>query len=163
MFISNFNFCSRGRLCICRYSIRNNFSHVSHSQDTVCSILSYNFYLFIKYVLCTVHATYIHFTVNFHRKTPHLTVRKVIQNFRDITWNLVENMMILHELFRVVSRFPHYISYYVNRGKSISFGTVQSKFMHLLQIGTQHPFLIRTAPQRVISRPCRRYTPPLAM
>ena len=42
----------------------------------------------------------------------------------------------------------------------------QSKPIHLLQIaeiGTRNPFLIRTAPQRVISRPCRRYTPPLAM
>ena len=30
-------------------------------------------------------------------------------NFHDITWNLAENM-IPHELFRVVSRFPRYIS-----------------------------------------------------
>ena len=30
-------------------------------------------------------------------------------NFRDITWNVVENM-ILHEIFRIVSRFSHYIS-----------------------------------------------------
>ena len=33
-------------------------------------------------------------------------------NFRDITWNVVENM-ILHELFRLVSRFPRYISCYI--------------------------------------------------
>ena len=30
------------------------------------------------------------------------------QNFRDITWNLVENIT-LYEIFRVVSRFPPYI------------------------------------------------------
>ena len=34
------------------------------------------------------------------------------QNFRDITWKLVENI-ILHELFRVVSGFPRYISCYI--------------------------------------------------
>ena len=33
-------------------------------------------------------------------------------NFRDISWNVVENM-ILHEIFRVVSRFPLYISCYI--------------------------------------------------
>ena len=33
-------------------------------------------------------------------------------NFRDITWNEVENG-ILHEIFRVVSRFPRYISCYI--------------------------------------------------
>ena len=33
-------------------------------------------------------------------------------NFHDITWNEVENI-ILHEIFRVVSRFPHYISCYI--------------------------------------------------
>ena len=33
-------------------------------------------------------------------------------NFRDITWNVEENM-ILHELFHVVSRFPIYISCYI--------------------------------------------------
>ena len=32
--------------------------------------------------------------------------------FRDITWNVVENR-ILHEIFRVVSRFPRYISCYI--------------------------------------------------
>ena len=33
-------------------------------------------------------------------------------HFRHITWNVVENMT-LHELFRVVSRFPRYISCYL--------------------------------------------------
>ena len=33
-------------------------------------------------------------------------------NFRDKTWNVVENM-VLHEIFRVVSRFPCYISCYI--------------------------------------------------
>ena len=37
---------------------------------------------------------------------------KCKQTFRDITWNVVENM-ILHEIFRVVSRFPRYISCYI--------------------------------------------------
>ena len=37
------------------------------------------------------------------------TVRKA--NFRDITWNVEENM--IHELFRVVLRFPRYISCYI--------------------------------------------------
>ena len=30
-------------------------------------------------------------------------------NFRDITWNVDENLT-LHEIFRIVSRFPRYIS-----------------------------------------------------
>ena len=34
------------------------------------------------------------------------------QNFRDITRN-VEESEILHEIFRVVSRFPCYISFYI--------------------------------------------------
>ena len=33
-------------------------------------------------------------------------------NVRDITFNLVE-VLILHEIFRVVSRFPSYISRYI--------------------------------------------------
>ena len=33
-------------------------------------------------------------------------------NFRDITWNVGENM-ILQEIFRVVTRFPRYISCYI--------------------------------------------------
>ena len=33
-------------------------------------------------------------------------------NVRDITFNLVE-VLILHEIFRVVSRFPRYISRYI--------------------------------------------------
>ena len=33
-------------------------------------------------------------------------------SFRDITWNVVENME-LHEIFRIVSRFPCYISCYI--------------------------------------------------
>ena len=44
-------------------------------------------------------------------------------NFRDITWNVEENLL-LQELFHVVSRFPRYISYYIYHGKSIIFGTV---------------------------------------
>ena len=39
-------------------------------------------------------------------------VRKAIKNFRNITWNVEENL-IQHEIFRVVSRFPRYISYYI--------------------------------------------------
>ena len=35
-------------------------------------------------------------------------------NFRDISRNVVENM-ILHEIFRVVSHFPHYISWYITK------------------------------------------------
>ena len=37
-------------------------------------------------------------------------------NFRDITWNVEENM-ILHELFHVVSRFPRYISCYITESR----------------------------------------------
>ena len=33
--------------------------------------------------------------------------------FRDVTWNVKENMIILHEIFHVVSRFPRYISCYI--------------------------------------------------
>ena len=40
------------------------------------------------------------------------TVRKVIQIFRDITWIVVENI-ILHEIIRVVSRFPRNTSCYI--------------------------------------------------
>ena len=32
--------------------------------------------------------------------------------FRDITWNVLENI-ILHDIFRVVSRFPRFISCYI--------------------------------------------------
>ena len=42
--------------------------------------------------------------------TVHCTKSK--QNFRDITWKVVENM-IIHEIFRVFSRFPCYISCYI--------------------------------------------------
>ena len=38
--------------------------------------------------------------------------KKSHQTFRDITWNEEENE-ILHEIFRVVSRFPRYISCYI--------------------------------------------------
>ena len=41
-----------------------------------------------------------------------LHCQKNIPHFRDITGNVVENM-ILHEIFRVVSRFPRYISFYI--------------------------------------------------
>ena len=34
------------------------------------------------------------------------------KNFRDITWNVEENVE-LHEIFRVVSRFPRYISCFI--------------------------------------------------
>ena len=44
-------------------------------------------------------------------------------NFRDIRWNVVENM-ILHEIFHVVSRFPCYISCYITENPSFSCGTV---------------------------------------
>ena len=42
----------------------------------------------------------------------------------------MENM-ILHELFRVVSRCPRYIHFMLYRGKWISFGTVYSTLFHL--------------------------------
>ena len=36
------------------------------------------------------------------------------KNFLNITWNLVENIILLvHEIFRVVPRFPRYISCYI--------------------------------------------------
>ena len=38
---------------------------------------------------------------------------KIIYNFRDITRNVEENE-ILHEIFRIKSRFPHYISFYID-------------------------------------------------
>ena len=41
-------------------------------------------------------------------------------NFRDILWNVVENM-ILHELLRIVPRFPCYISCYI-AGNRFSLG-----------------------------------------
>ena len=37
-------------------------------------------------------------------------------NFRDITRNVEENE-ILHEIFRVVSRFPRYISCYISNNR----------------------------------------------
>ena len=37
-------------------------------------------------------------------------------NFCDITWNLIEKM-ILHELFRVVSGFPRYIPCYIAKNQ----------------------------------------------
>ena len=47
------------------------------------------------------------------------------QNFRDITWNVVENM-ILYEIFCVVFRFPRYISSYIADS-----GTVQDFCLNL--------------------------------
>ena len=44
-------------------------------------------------------------------------------NFRDISLNVVENM-ILHEIFRVVSCTFSPLHFMLNRGKSIFFGTV---------------------------------------
>ena len=39
-------------------------------------------------------------------------------NFRDITWNWnVEENEILHEIFRVISRFPCYISCYIAKSR----------------------------------------------
>ena len=49
-------------------------------------------------------------TLNLKITNPHCP--KSSPNFRDISWNVVENM-ILHEIFRVVSRFPRYISCYI--------------------------------------------------
>ena len=43
---------------------------------------------------------------------PLLHCPKSNPNFRDIAWNVEENQ-ILHEIFRVVSRFPRYISCYI--------------------------------------------------
>ena len=37
-------------------------------------------------------------------------------NFRDITRNVEENE-ILHKIFRVVSRFPHYISFHITENR----------------------------------------------
>ena len=54
------------------------------------------------------------------RINPHCP--KSNQNFRDITWSIVENI-ILHEIFHLVSRFPR-ATFHVNRGKLIFFGTV---------------------------------------
>ena len=51
-------------------------------------------------------------------------------NFRDITWNVVENM-ILHELFRLVSRFPRYISCYIAESQWLPLG----QCTHLLFVG----------------------------
>ena len=45
--------------------------------------------------------------------SPFYTVQKVIKNFQDITRN-VEEKKILHEIFRVVSRFPRYILCYIS-------------------------------------------------
>ena len=42
----------------------------------------------------------------------HCTLSESNPNFRDITRNVVESM-ILHEIFRVVSRFPRFISCYI--------------------------------------------------
>ena len=42
---------------------------------------------------------------------PCLKLLKSNPHFRDITWYVEENL-ILHEIFRVVSRFPRYISCY---------------------------------------------------
>ena len=38
------------------------------------------------------------------------------QNFRDLTQNVEEND-ILHKIFRVVSRFPRYISCYISENR----------------------------------------------
>ena len=54
-------------------------------------------------------------TVHQHRLT------QINPNFRDITRNVEENE-IPHEIFRVVSRVPRYISCYI--AESITFGTV---------------------------------------
>ena len=50
-------------------------------------------------------------------------LKKCIQNFRDITWNEEENE-ILHEIFRVISRFSRYISCSIAE-IWITFGTVK--------------------------------------
>ena len=47
---------------------------------------------------------------------PGHTVQKSNQNFRDTTRNVQENE-ILHEIFRKVSRFPHYISCYISENR----------------------------------------------
>ena len=49
-------------------------------------------------------------------RQPVLHCPKSNLNFREITWNVEENM-ILHELFRVVSRFPRYISRYITENR----------------------------------------------
>ena len=49
-------------------------------------------------------------------------------NFRDITWNVEENL-ILHEIFRVISRFPRYISCYIAESQ-FSLGRCTKKRMN---------------------------------
>ena len=46
------------------------------------------------------------------------TVQKVVKNVLDITRNIEENE-ILHEIFRVVSRFPCCISCYISENRLI--------------------------------------------
>ena len=47
-----------------------------------------------------------------HRKALLANTKSKSWNFRDRTWNVEENL-ILHELFHVVSRCPRYISCYI--------------------------------------------------
>ena len=55
---------------------------------------------------------------------------KIIYNFRDITRNVEENE-ILHEIFRVVSRFPRYISCYISENR-LPLGQCESDIYQLV-------------------------------
>ena len=95
------------------------FVHVQLFMYSYLNVYS----LFVEMFLCTL----IHSTVPFKNlsvvfKNTFLHCPKSNQNFRDITWNVVENM-ILHEIFRVLSHFSP-LHFMLSRGKLISFGTV---------------------------------------
>ena len=64
------------------------------------------------------------------------------QHFLDISGN-VEESLILQDIFRVVSRFPRYISCYIYRGKSITFGTVYTVQAEFFLCSTCRPKMER--------------------
>ena len=81
------------------------FCNLQYSDCT----LSVKYFRFPRYIMkCSgKHDT----TWNIPHSIVTVHCPKSISAFRDILWNVVENM-ILHEIFRVVPRFPHYISCY---------------------------------------------------
>ena len=66
-----------------------------------------------------------------------LHCRKSSLNFRDITLNVVENI-ILHEIFCVVSGLSRYISCYIaENGFPLGQCTLLSPLHHMLRVGTK--------------------------
>ena len=96
------------------------FRKYHHEMKNICKTdVKIKWFLTVSFTFALLHflglqlfIKYVHNWRYFLHLYPNIHCPKSNPYFRDITWNVVENM-ILHEIFRVVSRFPRYISCYI--------------------------------------------------